>query len=88
MIANNGDKYAKSTFTCYLCLRDGTGAIFSGGCQTQKQTSSVPASGDATPVAAAAVTAPVEVHNGISQIAFTSQIENPEINAIEIIPQS
>jgi hypothetical protein len=62
--------------------------FFLTGCQRQKQTSSVPASGDATPVAAAAVAAPVEVHNGIFKITFASQIENPEINAIEIISQS
>ena len=31
---------------------------------------------------------PVEVTNGEFRIAFTAQVENPEINAIEIIPQS
>ncbi len=31
---------------------------------------------------------PVEITNGIFRINFTAQIENPEINAIEIIPQS
>jgi len=30
---------------------------------------------------------PVEVTNGELRIVFTSQVENPEINAIEIIPQ-
>lgn len=30
---------------------------------------------------------PVEITNGIFRIDFTSNIENPEINAIEIIPQ-
>lgn len=33
-------------------------------------------------------TVPVEVTNGVFRIDFTSNIENPEINAIEIIPQS
>ncbi len=33
-------------------------------------------------------TVPVEVTNGEFRIVFTSQIENPEINAIEIIPQA
>jgi alpha-N-arabinofuranosidase len=33
-------------------------------------------------------TVPVEVTNGEFRIVFTSQVENPEINAIEIIPQS
>ena len=33
-------------------------------------------------------TVPVEVTNGEFRIDFTSQIENPEINAIEIIPQT
>jgi len=33
-------------------------------------------------------TVPVEVTNGVFRIDFTSKIENPEINAIEIIPQS
>ena len=33
-------------------------------------------------------TVPVEVTNGEFRIVFTSQIENPEINAIEIIPQT
>ena len=33
-------------------------------------------------------TVPVEVTNGVFQIDFTSNVENPEINAIEIIPQS
>ena len=32
-------------------------------------------------------TVPVEVTNGEFRIAFTAQIENPAINAIEIIPQ-
>ena len=32
-------------------------------------------------------TVPVEVTNGVFRIDFTSNIENPEINAIEIIPQ-
>lgn len=32
-------------------------------------------------------TVPVEVSNGEFRIDFTSQVENPEINAIEIIPQ-
>ena len=31
---------------------------------------------------------PVEVTNGEFRIVFTTQVENPEINAIEIIPQS
>ena len=31
-------------------------------------------------------TVPVEVTNGVFRIGFTSKIENPEINAIEIIP--
>ena len=31
---------------------------------------------------------PVEVTNGVFLIGFTSNIENPEINAIEIIPQN
>ncbi len=30
---------------------------------------------------------PVEVTNGVFRIDFTSNIENPEINAIELIPQ-
>ena len=30
---------------------------------------------------------PVEVTDGVFEIIFTSKIENPEINAIEIIPQ-
>jgi enterochelin esterase-like enzyme len=30
---------------------------------------------------------PVDVTNGIFRITFTSQVENPEINAIEIIPK-
>jgi alpha-N-arabinofuranosidase len=30
---------------------------------------------------------PVEVTNGVFKITFTTQVENPEINAIEIIPQ-
>jgi hypothetical protein len=34
------------------------------------------------------LTVPVEVTNGVFKIDFTSQIENPEINAIEIIPNS
>jgi Malectin domain len=33
-------------------------------------------------------TVPVEVTNGTFRIDFTAQVENPEINAIEIIPQS
>jgi alpha-N-arabinofuranosidase len=33
-------------------------------------------------------TVPVEVNNGEFRIDFTSQVENPQINAIEIIPQS
>ncbi len=33
-------------------------------------------------------TVPVEVTNGEFKIIFTSNIENPQINAIEIIPQS
>jgi alpha-N-arabinofuranosidase len=33
------------------------------------------------------VTVPVEVTNGKFKIAFTSNIENPQINALEIIPQ-
>jgi hypothetical protein len=33
-------------------------------------------------------TVPVEVTNGIFQITFSAQVENPEINAVEIIPQS
>ena len=33
-------------------------------------------------------TVPVEVTNGQFKIDFTSNIENPQINAIEIIPQS
>jgi endo-1,4-beta-xylanase len=33
-------------------------------------------------------TIPVEVTNGEFRITFTTQIENPEINAIEIIPQA
>lgn len=32
-------------------------------------------------------TVPVEVTNGVFKIDFTTQTENPEINAIEIIPQ-
>jgi alpha-L-arabinofuranosidase len=32
-------------------------------------------------------TVPVEVTNGQLRITFTTQVENPEINAIEIIPQ-
>ena len=32
-------------------------------------------------------TVPVEVKNGKFTITFTSNIENPEINAIELIPQ-
>lgn len=32
-------------------------------------------------------TVPVEVTNGVFRIDFTTNIENPEINAIEIIPQ-
>ena len=33
-------------------------------------------------------TVPVEVTNGEFRIVFTGQVENPQINAIEIIPQS
>ncbi len=33
-------------------------------------------------------TVPVEVTNGIFKIDFTSNVENPQINAIEIAPQS
>jgi len=33
-------------------------------------------------------TVPVEVTNGKFNIVFTSNIENPEINAIEILPQT
>lgn len=33
-------------------------------------------------------TVPVEVTNGVFRIGFTSKIENPQINAIEIIPES
>jgi hypothetical protein len=33
-------------------------------------------------------TVPVEVTNGKFTITFTSNVENPEINAIEIVPQS
>ena len=33
-------------------------------------------------------TVPVEVTNGKFTITFTSNIENPEINAIELVPQS
>lgn len=33
-------------------------------------------------------TVPVEVTNGIFTITFTSNVENPQINAIEIVPQS
>jgi Malectin domain len=33
------------------------------------------------------VTVPVAVTNGVFRIDFTSEVENPEINAIEIIPQ-
>jgi hypothetical protein len=32
-------------------------------------------------------TVPVEVTNGTFKITFTSQVENPEINGIELIPQ-
>ena len=32
-------------------------------------------------------TVPVEVTNGVFRIDFTSNIENPEINAVEIVPQ-
>jgi hypothetical protein len=32
-------------------------------------------------------TVPVEVTNGKFTITFTSNIENPEINAIELLPQ-
>jgi hypothetical protein len=34
------------------------------------------------------VTVPVEVTNGVFRVDFTSQVENPQINAIEIIPNS
>ena len=34
------------------------------------------------------VTVPVEVTDGKFKIAFTSNIENPQINAIEIVPQT
>jgi hypothetical protein len=40
------------------------------------------------PYRACVVPVPVEVTNGIFQITFTAQVENPEINAVEIIPQS
>lgn len=40
------------------------------------------------PYRACVETVPVEVTNEVFRIDFTSQIENPEINAIEIIPQS
>ena len=33
-------------------------------------------------------TVPVEVTNGVFKIDFTSNVENPQINAIEITPQS
>jgi hypothetical protein len=33
-------------------------------------------------------TVPVEVTDGIFRITFTSNVENPEINAIELIPQT
>ena len=33
-------------------------------------------------------TVPVEVTNGVFRIDFTSNVENPEINAIEIVPRS
>jgi len=33
-------------------------------------------------------TVPVDVTNGTFRITFTSQVENPEINAIEILPQN
>jgi hypothetical protein len=33
-------------------------------------------------------TVPVEVNDGTFKIIFTSNVENPQINAIEIIPQS
>ena len=33
-------------------------------------------------------TVPVEVTNGVFNITFTSNVENPQINAIEIIPAS
>ena len=39
------------------------------------------------PNRACVVTVPVEVTDGKFKITFTSNIENPEINAIEIIPQ-
>ena len=32
-------------------------------------------------------TVPIEVTNGVFKIEFTSQVENPEINAIEITTQ-
>jgi len=31
---------------------------------------------------------PVEVSNGVFRIDFTSNVENPEINAIELVPQT
>ena len=34
------------------------------------------------------LTLPVEVTNGVFRIDFTSQVENPQINAIELIPAS
>jgi hypothetical protein len=34
------------------------------------------------------LTVPVEVTDGVFKIDFTSQVENPQINAIEIIPNS
>ncbi len=40
------------------------------------------------PYRAYVVTVPVEVTNGEFRIVFTPQIENPQINAIEIIPES
>lgn len=39
------------------------------------------------PYKAYVVTVPVDVTNGVFKVDFTSQVENPEINAIELIPQ-
>jgi hypothetical protein len=33
-------------------------------------------------------TVPVEITNGVFRIDFISQVENPQINAVEILPQS
>jgi len=38
------------------------------------------------PYKAYVVTVPVDVTNGVFKIDFTSQVENPEINGIELIP--